>query len=168
MSTESKQTIGYKSQVSSAAVLALIGWIIYTMATNNMIVWLDWTDGGFKLTVGILVFTACLVVGIEKPAVMGTLMAIMNVIFNPRMDMDSKILFIKEAIEKLIGIGIVVQSQINQTKIEEPKAVEKVVEKKLELIPEKKVEKVEKPIESVKAPTPIIVESITPIKPIPN
>jgi len=114
--TDKTNKLQFKESVGTGAFLAFVLWIIYTMATNSLIHWFKWSDGGFKLVVGIIVFAGCMIFGLDRAGVMATVMAILKVTFDPKMSLEAKLAFIKESIEKLIGIGMVVQSQIVEQK----------------------------------------------------
>lgn len=103
-----------KETISVGALLGFVGWIIYTMTTNSLVVWMDWTDAGFKLILGIIAFTAFMIFGWDRAGVMAVVMTILRVVFDPKMSNEAKLQFIKEAIEKLIGIGLTIQNEMEQ------------------------------------------------------
>jgi len=107
---ENTRSLKLKDTVNTGGFLGLIAWILYTMSVNGLIGWLDWTDNGFKIAVGIIAFAVCMVIGWDRAGVMATMGAILKVVFDPRMDNVAKLAFIKEAIEKLIGIGLAIET----------------------------------------------------------
>jgi hypothetical protein len=113
-----KYALHLREQIDSGIFVGFIITMISYMYTLGMIVWWDIGNPGF-LTVLFMVFWGFVILmGIKKSSLKEFALSLVKIIYNPRMEPEIQVQFIKEMIERLTGVALSIQSAIvNQTKI---------------------------------------------------
>lgn len=132
---DNKPKFHLRESISLGAFLAYVFGLIGFMVSLGMI---DYTfeDNGFKLVIWAIFWAFMLSFGFEKGSILKFGMNILRVLFDPKMSNEGKLVFIKEQIEKLVGVAYLLNQQTDQTGltslIKPDKSIMKPTEKKPE------------------------------------
>lgn len=116
---EAVKKVGLRESISTGTFLAFVFGAIGFMSTIGYVNWLtpapenafNWTDLGVKVALWMIIWSVLIVIGFEKTSLVKFGKTILEVLYSPRMNSDAKLVFIKEQIEKLMGIALMLQTQ---------------------------------------------------------
>lgn len=111
-----KYKFTFKKTIGTAVFIGFVVGLIYFMQTLQMIQWWIMDDTGFQVVMWIFFWTIVIVLGFEKGSLKEFMFNVIKVIYSPAMDSDSKLMFIKNMMEKLAGLAILLNEECEKKK----------------------------------------------------
>lgn len=111
-----KYKFTYKKSIGTGTFLGFVVGLIYFMQTLQIIDWWKPTDIGFQIVMWIFFWTVVIIIGWEKGSLKEFMFNVIKVIYSPAMDSDSKLQFIKNMMEKLAGLAILLNEECEKKK----------------------------------------------------
>jgi len=148
---------GLKEEIKTSTFLAFVLGLIGLMISMDLIDWFNFDDSGFVVFLWLVIGVIVIILGWDKGSLVKFGKAIVEVMYNPRMSPESKLVFIKEQIEKLIGVAEILTMNAEHTGLTNMLSAKETKENKAVAI--EMAKDVPKP-DPLPAPKPIVLPAV--------